>query len=142
MKKFAICCLVLATVAVLVPSASATTVTTCYVLSSFCDGVQGSKTGAEEAFKWDYRCLKAGTGQIGIGPPKKFGTAPNYPYNTGTPSGFAANFVFNPATFTFNLDGTSDGVTWFYFQHNQGYTPVNGACNPLSPRRGGPAMGR
>ena len=142
MKKFAICLMALMVLAAFAPSAMAKSKTTCYVLTNFCDGIQaqGPQMGGEDAFLWDWVCLKSGTGQIGIGPHKKFGTAPNYPYNTGTPSGFAANFVFLPSAF--NLYNTFDGVTVGTFQTNQPYTAQPGACNPLTPRVGRSATGR
>ena len=140
MKKFAICLLAIAALTVFVPSTFAKSATTCYHLTYFCDGVQATKNGAEDAFLWDWICLGAGTGQIGIGPHKKFGTYPLYPFNSGTPGGFAANFVFGAGTFS--LPATFDGVTISNFQTNSPYTTTSGACNPLGPRNGRSATGR
>ena len=131
MKKFAICCLAIAVIALFAPAAFATPVTTCYHLTYFCDGVQATgPSGGEDAALWDWLCLANGTGTLAIGPHKKFGTQPLYPYSGGSGQGFAANFVFK-ITGLFNLPATQDGATIFYFQKNSPYTTTTGACSPL-----------
>lgn len=134
MKKFAICCLAIAVVALFAPAAFAVPVTTCYHLTYFCDGVQATgPQGGEDAGLWDWVCLANGTGTLTIGPHNKFGSQPLYPYSFGSGQGFAANFVFKPAHVppVFNLPGTTDGATIFYFQKNSPFTTTSGPCNPL-----------
>ena len=140
MKKFAICCLALAAVALLVPTASAGT--KCYHLTYFCDGVQATqiKVGGIQAQEvvglWDWVCLANGTGTLDSGSPNAFGTQPLYPYAGGTGSGFNANFKFKPLTHTFDLYGTFDGQTTFAFQLNSPWTSTTGPCNPLHAKSG------
>jgi len=140
MKKFAICCLAAAAVALFVPAANAGT--TCYHLTNFCDGVQsttifvGGVQGVEAVGLWDWVCLGAGTGTLDSGGKNKFGTQPLYPYSGGTPAGFNANFTFKPLTHLFDLYGTFDGSTTFAFQTSQPYTTTSGPCNPLHAKSG------
>ena len=130
MKKFAICCLAFAAVVLL--SQVSFAATTCYHLTNFCDGVQASGPfGGEDAGLWDWVCLANNTGTLTIGPHKKFGSQPLYPYSGGSGQGFAANFKFNTLTFLFNLYGTTDGATVFFFQQNSPFTTTAGACSPL-----------
>jgi len=147
MKKFAICFVALAVVALLVPSAQAAG-RHCYVLTNFCDGIQtqqihvGGITGQEVVGLWDYVCIKNNDGALFTGAPNKFGTQPTYPFHSGgVPAGFAANFTFKPSTHTFDLYYTLDGMTTGAFQTNQAYTLVNGNCNPLA-RTGRSATGQ
>jgi hypothetical protein len=141
MKKFAICCLALVAVAMLVPTAQAKPgpVTTCIVLTNFCDGIQivTSKVGGIQAKEvvglWDYVCAKNGTGSLMAGSVGKFGTHPTYPFD----GGFSANFTLKAPALLFDLYGTFDGLTAFAFQTNQPYTPVAGPCSPLAPRNPG-----
>ena len=136
MKKFAICCLAFAAV-VLLSQVSFAATTTCYHLTYFCDGVQATGPfGGEDAGLWDWLCLANGTGTLTIGPHRKFGTQPLYPYSGGSGQGFAANFKFVPLTATFNLYGTNDGATVFLFQQNSPYTTTAGPCNPLHAKSG------
>lgn len=137
MKKFAICCLALAAVAMFVPAANAVPITTCYHLTYFCDGVQTTKIGPVVVGLWDWVCLGTGTGTLTGGSLNKFGTQPLYPYAGGTAFGADAVFYFHPATGLFNLTGTVDGMTFFYFQHNSPYTTTPGPCSPLGPRNPG-----
>ena len=137
MKKFALCCLAIASVALFVPTASAGT--TCFHLTYFCDGVQsttisvGPVQKVEAVGLWDWVCLGNGTGTLDSGGNKKFGTQPLYPYSGGTPAGFNANFTFGVVNLqkVFDLYATTDGVTTFAFQHNSPYTTTSGPCNPL-----------
>lgn len=144
MKKFAICLMMLLVVAGL---AQAKTKESCYVLSSFCDGIQvnqiavGGAQGQEVVGLWDWLCLLNGTGSLMSGGVNKFGTQPLYPYSGGTGAGFSANFTFNPIK-GFDLYGTFDGSTANAFQVGQGYTKVAGPCNPLRPKTGRSATGR
>lgn len=142
MKKFAICCLVLAVVAMFVPTAYANPKTFCYHLTYFCDGVQatnfgvGPVQGIESVGLWDWVCLGAGTGTLMSGGNNKFGTQPLYPFSGGTPAGFNANFTFNRSLGVFDLYGTFDGMTTFAFQHNSPFTLSAGPCNPLHAKSG------
>lgn len=139
MKKFAICCVALFVVAMLVPSAQAAT--KCYHLTNFCDQVQvsqftvGGVQKTEVVGLWDFVCLNVGTGTLVSGGPNKVGTQPAYPYVGGVAFGANANFTFNPSLGLFDLYGTSDGMTTFAFQTAQPFTKTNGACNPLSPNK-------
>lgn len=143
MKKFAICCLAVAAAVLFVPAANAAPITTCYHLTYFCDGVQSTQIGGVVVGLWDWVCLGAGTGTVMGGVKNKFGTNPTYPFSVGTPLGAHANFYFKPTTATFNLTGTVDGVTFFYFQKNSPYTTTAGPCSPLGPKTGArPALGR
>ena len=147
MKNFAICVMVLMVAAAFVPTAQAQ-VTSCYVLTNFCDGIQttdytvGGAQAKETAALWDWICLKAGTGSLMSGGPGKFGTQPTYPFVGGTPSGFSANFTFGPKAKGFDLYGTFDGSTINAFQVGQAYKKVKGACNPLAPKTGRSTTGR
>jgi|SRR5215471_3981371 len=140
MKKFAICCLALATIAIFTPAANAGTI--CYHLTNFCDGLQsttihvGGVQGTEEVGLWDWVCLANGTGTLQSGGKGKFGTQPLYPYSGGTPAGFNANFTFKTLTLTFDLYATTDGSTTFAFQTAQPYTTTAGPCNPLHAKSG------
>jgi hypothetical protein len=137
MKKFAICCLALVAVAVMVPSAQAGT--KCITFTNFCDGFQvtqifvGGIEGQEWVGKWDWLCVHAGEGTLQAGAPNKIGTQPAYPYypNVGTTGGFAANFKFVPLTHLFDLYGTFDGATTFAFQTSQPWTSAAGPCTNL-----------
>lgn len=141
MKKFAICCLAIAAVALFVPTASAGT--TCFHLTYFCDGVQsttiavGGVQKVEAVGLWDWLCLGQGTGTLDSGGNKKFGTQPLYPYSGGAGVGFNANFTFGVVNLQklFDLYATTDGVTTFAFQTNQPYTTSKGACNPLNVKK-------
>ena len=133
MKKFAICCMALFVVAILVPSAQAGT--KCYNLTNFCDKIQynqvsvGGVQKTEVVGLWDWACLANGTGTLISGSVKKIGTQPLYPYSGGTGFGANANFTFGVGVF--DLYGTADGATVLAFQTAQPYTSTNGACNPL-----------
>lgn len=132
MKKFAIGCLAVAVFALFVPASFGTAVTTCYHLTYFCDGVQATGPSAgEDAGLWDWVCLGNNTGTLTIGPHNKFGSQPLYPYSGGNGQGFAANFKFNNTTHLFNLYGTVDGSSIFFFQKNSPFTTSSGPCNPL-----------
>jgi hypothetical protein len=132
MKKFAICCMALFVVAMLVPTAQAAT--KCYHLTNFCDQVQvsnavvGGVQKTEVYGEWDWVCLLNGDGTPISGGTNKFGTNPSYPYHGGTSFGANANFTFGVGVF--DLYGT-DGVNLLTFQTNQPYTKTNGACSPL-----------
>ena len=148
MKKFAICLAVLVMAAMFVPGAQATT--KCYHLTNFCDGLQatqihvGGIQGNEVVGEWDWLCIGGGAGTLMSGGPNKFGTAPGYPYPSGTQYGFAANFTFKPPVASFDLYGTFDGATTNAFQVGQPFTTTAGACSPLGPRKPGmkSALGR
>ena len=137
MKKFAICCLALASIALFVPTASAAT--TCFHLTYFCDGVQsttiavGGIQKTEAVGLWDWLCLGNGTGTLDSGGNKKFGTQPLYPYSGGFGYGFNANFTFGVVNTVklFDLYGTFDGTTTFAFQLSSPYSTSKGPCNPL-----------
>ena len=142
MKKFAICCVVLAVAVMFVPAAQAGT--KCYHLTNFCDGLQatqifvGGLQNQEVVGLWDWLCLANGSGTLMSGGPNKFGTAPTYPYTSGHAYGFSANFTFKGGIVKqFDLYGTFDGSTTFAFQTNQPFTTTAGACNPLGPRNPG-----
>jgi hypothetical protein len=141
MKKFAICCAVLVVAAMVVPAAQAAT--KCYHLTNFCDGVQsttifvGGVQGTEAVGLWDWKCLGVGTGTLTSGGTGKFGTQPVYPYSGGSPAGFNANFSFRASTLTFDLYGTTDGLTTFSFVTAQPYTTSKGGCSPLHPNTAG-----
>jgi hypothetical protein len=142
MKKLAICCLVIAAVALLSPTVQAQK-TFCYHLTYFCDGVQatnwavGPVQGTEVVGLWDWVCLGQGTGTLTSGGPNgRFGTQPVYPFNGGTPAGFNANFTFNQSLGVFDLYGTFDGMTTFAFQHISPYTRTKGPCSPLHAKSG------
>jgi hypothetical protein len=137
MKKFALCCLAVALVALFVPVANAAPVTTCYHLTYFCDGVQTTKNAGVVVGLWDFICQGAGAGSLMAGTANSFGTQPIYPFVGGVPAGFDAQFYLRPAKLLFNLAATTDGVTFFYFQKNSPYTPTPGPCNPLGPRNPG-----
>lgn len=145
MKKFAICCMALFVVAMLVPSAQAAT--KCYHLTNFCDQIQvniitglGGAQKTEVVGLWDWQCLGSG-GTLISGSNNKIGTQPTYPYVGGYPFGANANFTFVPASGLFDLYGTFDGSTTFAFQAGQPFTRTNGAC-PLGPVKGVPSMNR
>jgi hypothetical protein len=133
MKKLAICCLVIAAIAVFTPAAAQAT-TFCYHLTNFCDGLQatnifvGGIEATEEVGYWDWVCSGSCTGTLQSGGNNAFGTQPLYPFSGGTPAGFNANFKFKPLILMFDLYGTFDGATTFAFQTNQPYTRTKGPC--------------
>src|SRR5258708_4910456 len=140
MKKFAICCAALVVAAMFVPAAQAGT--KCYHLTNFCDGLQatqifvGGIQGVEEVGLWDWVCAHNGDGSLQSGGPNKFGKQPLHPFHGGSPSGFNANFKFNPSLLLFDLYATTDGATTFAFQTNQPYTTTSGPCSPLHANTG------
>ena len=105
--------------------------TRCIHLTNFCDGLETTTSSGIVVGLWDWVCLDANTGSLISGTATKFGGQPIYPYSGGTGAGFTAEFVLHPVTHTFDLIGSTDGITTFFFQSSQPYTVTKGPCSPL-----------
>jgi len=134
MKKFALCCLVLALAVMVVPQSQAASY--CVSLTNFCDTINltsanvGGVQGIELYGAWDWECLgDYSTASIaGTAPAAKtyLATRPVY---SGTPYAFAytAMFSLKASGKVFDLYGNT-ATSLFAFQLGQGYNYTSGAC--------------
>ncbi len=138
MKKFSICCLVLAVAVMFVPAAQAAK---CITLTSFCDKIQhvsfgtGGQTGKMTIGLWAWTCNPGGLGTLISGKEGgAFGKTilATQPTAGGVPFGAQAHWSLNNGTGLFDLHGTVDGSTFFSFVSGSGFTTTLGAC-PLFP---------
>lgn len=141
MKKFAICCLVLAVAVMFVPAAQAAPAPKCITLSAFCDQLQhksflvGGQTGKLTLGLWDWTCDPGALATPISGKAAgAFGKTilATQPVAGGFPFGIQTHFSLNNATGLFDLYGSFDDSTFFAFQLSMGFTQAPGAC-PLFP---------
>ena len=134
MKKFALCCLVLALAVMVVPQSQAATY--CITLTSFCDQIQltsQSVGGVQKTIlygAWDWECTGDLTDASIAGDPPGattyLGTRPIY---VGTDYAFAytAEWSLKKSGFLFDLYGVTASSA-IPFQLGQGWVLNNGAC--------------
>jgi len=134
MKKFALCCLVLALAVMVVPQSQAASY--CISLTNFCDTINltsanvGGIQGVELYGAWDWECLgDYSSASIAGTPPSGKTYLATRPVYSGTPYAFAytAMFSLKKSGGAFDLYGNT-AASLFAFQLDQPWSFSNGAC--------------
>ena len=132
MKKFALCCLVLALAVMMVPQSFGAT--KCIHFSNFCDSISlqtatvGGIQGTAGYGGWDWLCTGNWSDASVIGTATNNARIGTRPYSAvyAYLAAYSFQFTFNLSQ-GFDLYGTN-GSSLLAFQTNQPFTLTNGAC--------------